>query len=97
LSYRRSRQILTTSQIRQNGGGRVNPSRSPDNLTAYSRTSVTRPAPMVRPPSRIAKRRPFSIATDFWRTTSTVTLSPGITISTPAGSVSEPVTSEVRK
>ena len=28
----------------------------------YSRMSVTVPAPTVRPPSRIAKRRPFSIA-----------------------------------
>ena len=60
-------------------------------------TSATRPAPMVRPPSRMAKRRPFSMATGAKSSTSTETLSPGMTISTPSGSVIEPVTSEVRK
>jgi len=51
----------------------------------------------VRPPSRMAKRRPFSIATLFCNSTSTATLSPGITISTPAGRFRVPVTSDVRK
>ncbi len=60
-------------------------------------TSTTMPEPMVRPPSRIANLKPFSIAMDFCNSTSTETLSPGITISTPFGSVSVPVTSEVRK
>ena len=36
---------------------------------------------MVRPPSRIAKRWPLSIATGAITFTSTETLSPGITIS----------------
>jgi hypothetical protein len=60
-------------------------------------TSDTRPAPMVRPPSRIAKRWPRSIATGAMTLTSTETLSPGITISMFCGSVTVPVTSVVRK
>jgi len=60
-------------------------------------TSVTRPAPMVRPPSRIANRWPLSMATAEMTFTSTETLSPGITISTPAARVTVPVTSVVRK
>jgi len=63
----------------------------------HSMISVTRPAPTVRPPSRIAKRRPFSIAIGLIRCTSRDTLSPGITISTPSGSFTSPVTSVVRK
>jgi len=63
----------------------------------YSMISVTCPAPTVRPPSRIAKRRPFSIAIVFIRCTSKETLSPGITISTPSGRWQSPVTSVVRK
>jgi hypothetical protein len=60
-------------------------------------TSVTRPAPIVRPPSRMAKRWPRSMATGAMTLTSTETLSPGITISTPWGRVTVPVTSVVRK
>ncbi len=63
----------------------------------YLTISVTTPAPTVRPPSRIAKRNSFSMAISFCNSTSTVMLSPGITISTPAGNVTEPVTSVVRK
>jgi len=63
----------------------------------YSTISLTRPAPMVRPPSRIAKRCPFSIATDLFSSIETETLSPGITISTPSGNATLPVTSLVRK
>ena len=62
-----------------------------------SMISVTCPAPTVRPPSRIAKRRPFSIAIELIRVTSMVTLSPGITMSTPSGSIISPVTSVVLK
>jgi len=51
----------------------------------------------VRPPSRIAKRCPFSIATGFCNSISTETLSPGMTISTPVAKVNVPVTSLVRK
>jgi hypothetical protein len=58
---------------------------------------VTVPAPTVRPPSRIAKRRPFSMATSVISEIYRFTLSPGITISTPSGSFASPVTSVVRK
>jgi len=57
----------------------------------------TTPAPTVRPPSRIAKRNPSSIATGVISSPSILMLSPGITISVPSGSVSTPVTSVVRK
>ncbi len=57
----------------------------------------TTPAPTVRPPSRIAKRRPSSIATGLISVTLIFTLSPGITISTPSGSCTAPVMSVVRK
>ena len=63
----------------------------------YAMTSVTAPAPTVWPPSRMAKRNPFSSATGVISVTSQLTLSPGITISTPAGSFMSPVTSVVRK
>ena len=63
----------------------------------YSIISVTAPAPTVWPPSRIANRKPFSSATGVIRLTSQLTLSPGITISTPCGSFTSPVTSVVRK
>jgi hypothetical protein len=64
---------------------------------SYSTTSETVPAPTVRPPSRIAKRNPFSIAMGAINSISIATLSPGITISTPAGRCATPVTSVVRK
>ena len=63
----------------------------------YSVMSVTVPAPTVRPPSLIANRSPFSIATSVINSISKFTLSPGITISTPCASFTEPVTSVVRK
>ena len=63
----------------------------------YSMTSVTRPEATVRPPSRIAKRRPFSIAIGAISSTVMEVLSPGITISTPSERVMVPVTSVVRK
>jgi len=63
----------------------------------YSMISVTAPAPTVCPPSRIANRKPFSSATGVISDTSQLTLSPGITISTPVGSFTSPVTSVVRK
>src|SRR6266436_462134 len=63
----------------------------------YSMISVTAPAPTVWPPSRIANRKPFSKATGVISDTSQLTLSPGITISTPVGSFTSPVTSVVRK
>src|SRR6185295_17844696 len=54
---------------------------------SYSKIFVTTPAPTVRPPSRIAKRRPSSMAMGVMRSTFICTLSPGITISVPSGSV----------
>lgn len=63
----------------------------------YLRTAVTTPAPTVRPPSRIANRNPSSIAIGLINSTDNSTLSPGITISTPSGNDTTPVTSVVRK
>jgi hypothetical protein len=63
----------------------------------YSSIAETTPAPTVRPPSRIAKRRPSSIAIGAIKFTVIAMLSPGITISVPSGSSTVPVTSVVRK
>jgi len=52
----------------------------------YSTTEATTPAPTVRPPSRMAKRRPSSMAIGAISCTTIDTLSPGITISVPSGS-----------
>ncbi len=71
--------------------------RHPRVANPYSSISTTRPAPTVRPPSRIAKLRPSSMAIGACSSTSISVLSPGMTISVPAGSVIEPVTSVVRK
>ena len=67
------------------------------NGKSYETISVTVPAPTVRPPSRIAKRSPLSMATGVISSISSDTLSPGITISMPSGSFATPVTSVVRK
>src|SRR5690606_16710601 len=66
-------------------------------VRAYLMIFDTTPAPTVRPPSRIAKRRPSSIAIGLISDTDIFTLSPGITISVPSGSVTAPVMSVVRK
>jgi hypothetical protein len=63
----------------------------------YSIISLITPAPTVRPPSRIANRSSFSIAIGMINSIAMLTLSPGITISIPSGSVTTPVTSVVRK
>src|SRR5579872_5720007 len=63
----------------------------------YFTILVTTPAPTVRPPSRMAKRRPSSMAIGWISSTVMRALSPGITISVPCGSVTTPVTSVVRK
>ena len=60
-------------------------------------TSVTTPEPTVRPPSRIAKRRPWSIAIGWISSMDIWMLSPGMTISVPSGRLATPVTSVVRK
>src|SRR5438034_10441897 len=54
-------------------------------------TSVEVPAPTVRPPSRMANLRPFSIAIGVISSIVRATLSPGITISTPSGRDATPV------
>ena len=66
-------------------------------LLFYFTMVDTTPDPTVLPPSRIAKRRPSSMAMGVISLTSILTLSPGITISTPSGRVMEPVTSVVLK
>ena len=58
---------------------------------------ATLPAPTVRPPSRIAKRRPSSMATGWISLTDISVVSPGMTISVPSGGCTTPVTSVVRK
>lgn len=63
----------------------------------YFRILATTPAPTVRPPSRMAKRRPSSMAIGASSLTVIVTLSPGRTISLSAGRSIVPVTSVVRK
>src|SRR5689334_22139985 len=68
-----------------------------DGHVRYSMTLATTPAPTVRPPSRMAKRSPSSIAIGWISVTVIDTLSPGITISAPFASSIEPVTSVVRK
>src|SRR5687768_12408182 len=62
----------------------------------YSMISEMVPAPTVRPPSRMANRLPFSMATGVISSPLIGVLSPGITISTPSGSFRIPVTSVVR-
>src|SRR5512145_2564437 len=52
----------------------------------------TTPAPTVRPPSRMAKRRPSSIAIGWISSTVISVLSPGMTISVPSGHEIVPAT-----
>ena len=66
-------------------------------LLPYSMTLATTPDATVRPPSRMANRSPCSIAIGVISVISIRMLSPGITISTPSGSLIVPVTSVVRK
>ena len=80
-------------QFRAEGAG----SRHCRGTADYSRIFVTTPEPTVRPPSRMAKRRPSSHAIGVIKVISMSMLSPGITISTPSGSLMLPVTSVVRK
>ena len=67
------------------------------NYLDYSMMFLTTPEPTVRPPSRIAKRSPSSIATE-WISSHVISMwSPGIHISVPSGSWQIPVTSVVLK
>ena len=67
------------------------------NCKIYSTISVTRPDATVLQPSRIAKRKVFSIAIGAISSTFTAALSPGMIISVPSGRVMIPVTSVVLK
>jgi hypothetical protein len=69
----------------------------PRKLPLYFRILATTPAPTVLPPSRMAKRRPSSIAIGLISSTLILMLSPGMIISVPAGNSIAPVTSVVRK
>ncbi len=86
-----------SASIKKKGGPKAARFLAANKPSAYSTISATMPAPTVRPPSRMAKRRRSSMAIGTISSTSTVMLSPGITISVPAGSVTIPVTSVVRK
>ena len=82
--------------------GAVRPSHEPAELFSeaanrYVMMFVTTPAPTVRPPSRMAKRRPSSIAIGTISSIFICVLSPGITISTPSARFTDPVTSVVLK
>jgi len=85
--------LSRTVALRRSGTGTSRESRE----HCYSITSETRPEATVRPPSRIAKRSPFSIAIGAISSTEMEVLSPGITISVPSARVIVPVTSVVRK
>ena len=77
---------------------RLLPKKQPLKISAnYSLIAVTTPEPTVRPPSRIAKRRPTSMAMGVISSTFITVLSPGMHISVPSGRVMMPVTSVVRK
>ena len=63
----------------------------------YSMIVATRPDPTVRPPSRIAKVRPWLIAIGWISSIVISMLSPGMHISVPSGRLITPVTSVVLK
>ena len=63
----------------------------------YSMIVATRPDPTVRPPSRIAKVRPWLIAIGWISSIVISMLSPGMHISVPSGRLQTPVTSVVLK
>ena len=63
----------------------------------YSMIVATRPDPTVRPPSRIAKVRPWPIAIGWISSIVISMLSPGMHISVPSGRLQTPVTSVVLK
>ena len=96
LEYRK-----TPETLRFRGILRLDTTLSCDNKSIfrlyYSMIVATRPDPTVRPPSRIAKRRPCSIATGWISSIVISTLSPGMHISVPSGSSQTPVTSVVLK
>ena len=96
LEYRK-----TPETLRFRGILRLDTTLSCDNKSIfrlyYSMIVATRPDPTVRPPSRIAKVRPCSIAIGWISSIVISTLSPGMHISVPSGRLITPVTSVVLK
>ena len=96
LEYRK-----TPETLRFRGILRLDTTLSYDNKSIfrlyYSMIVATRPDPTVRPPSRIAKVRPCSIAIGWISSIVISTLSPGMHISVPSGRLITPVTSVVLK
>src|SRR5581483_5945732 len=87
--------ICTTRRMR--GSSQIKSAYDEGVRPRHFKILATTPAPTVRPPSRMAKRRPSSMAMGAISSTSICTLSPGITISVPSLSFTVPVTSVVRK
>gem|GEM_PF-3174303 len=77
-----SRFVMLSKEPRTQGGARF----FVLEVVSYLLILVTRPAPTVRPPSRIANLRPSSMAMGLFSTTDMSVVSPGITISVPSGS-----------
>ena len=96
LEYRK-----TPETLRFRGILRLDTTLSCDNKSIfrlyYSMIVATRPDPTVRPPSRIAKVRPWLIAIGWISSIVISMLSPGIHISVPSGRLQTPVTSVVLK
>src|SRR5688572_9822830 len=76
--------LVLLHRARVRSGRKENPAASGEEATgsgtspAYSMMLSTTPAPTVRSPSRIAKRRPSSMAIGWMSSTSMVALSPGM-------------------
>ena len=68
-----------------------------DHVGPYSVMLLTTPEPIVRPPSRMAKRRPGSMGTGWISSTWSVASSPGMTMAPSSARITSPVTSAVRK
>ena len=96
LEYRK-----TPETLRFRGILRLDTTLSYDNKSIfrlyYSMIVATRPDPTVRPPSRIAKVRPWLIAIGWISSIVISMLSPGMHISVPSGRLITPVTSVVLK
>ena len=96
LEYRK-----TPETLRFRGILRLDTTLSYDNKSIfrlyYSMIVATRPDPTVRPPSRIAKVRPWLIAIGWISSIVISMLSPGMHISVPSGRLQTPVTSVVLK
>ena len=96
LKYRK-----TPETLRFRGILRLDTTLSYDNKSIfrlyYSMIVATRPDPTVRPPSRIAKVRPWLIAIGWISSIVISMLSPGMHISVPSGRLQTPVTSVVLK